>query len=139
MPSNTTFHPSVSSSASNANYISPFIHHTHDAHAGTGTMTSLVTTRFAGTKAEKKHTTLSLTTLLLSYPPHWHKQDTSTQTPSSTSKHTCASAPIPLHVPLTYHSTQTPPPTTAAPTQQLAEISPSQEQHHPQNVTHLKT
>ena len=39
----------------------------------------------------------------------------------------------------TYPSTRTPPPTTTAPTTSSAQMSPLQEPHHPQNVTHLKT
>jgi len=85
------------------------------------------------------HTTLSLLTLLLSYPQHWCKQDTSTQTPNWTSKRTYTSDLTPPHDRSTYRSNRTPPPTTAAPIQPLAQTSPSQEPHHSQNVKHLKT
>ena len=51
------------------------------------------------------HTTLSLMTLLLFYPQHWRKQNTSTQTPNWTSKCTFTSDLTPLHDRLTYRST----------------------------------
>ena len=98
VPSNTASHPSASSSASDANYASQFIHQTHVAHADTSTMMYLTTTPSAVTKVVRKiHTTLSLLTLLLSYSQHWRKQDTSTQTPNWTSKHTYTSDLTPLH------------------------------------------
>ncbi len=135
MPSNTTSHPSASSSASDTNYASQFIHQTHVAHADTTTTMYLATTPSAVTKVVKNvHTTLSLLTLLISYPRHWRKQDTSTQTPNWTSKRTYTSDLTPPHDRSTYRSTRTPPPTTAAPTQPSAQTSPSQEPHHPQNI-----
>jgi hypothetical protein len=77
---------------------------------------SLATTPSAVTKVVRNvHTTLSLLTLLLSYPQHWRKQDTSTQTPNWTSKRTYTSDLTPPHNRSTYRSTQTPPPFTAAP------------------------
>ena len=140
MPSSTASHPSASSSASDANYASQFIHQTHVAHADTMTTMYLATTPSAVTKVVRNiHTTLLLLTLLLSYPQHWRKQATSTQTPNGTSKRTYTSDLTPPHDRSTYHSTRTPPPTTAAPTQPSAQTSPSQEPHHPQNVKHLKT
>ncbi len=102
----------------------------------------LATTPSAVTKVVRNvHTTLSLLTLLLSYPQHWRKQDTSTQTPNWTSKRTYTSDLTPPHNRSTYRSTQTPPPFTAAPIQRSAQTSPSQEPHHPHplNVKHLKT
>ena len=130
-----------SSSASNANYTSQCIHQTHVAHADTTTtMVSLATMPSAVTKiARNVHTILLIVTFLLSYPLSWCKQDTSTQTANWTSKHTYTSDLTPLHDRLIYRSTQTPPPTTAAPTIPSAQISPSQEPHHRQNITHLKT
>ena len=140
MPSSYASHPSASSSVSDANYASHFIHQTHVAHADTTTTMYLATTPSAVTKVVRNvHTTLSLLTLLLSYPQHWHKQDTSTQTPNWTSKRIYTSDLTPPHDRLTYRSTRTPPPTTAAPIQPSAQTSPSQEPHHPINVTHLKT
>ena len=140
MPSSTASYPSASSSASDTNYASQFIHQTHVAYADTTTTMYLVTTPSAVTKVVRNiHTTLSLLTLLLSYPQHWRKQATSTQTPNGTSKRTYTSDLTPPHDRSTYHSTRTPPPTTAAPTQPSAQTSPSQEPHHPQNVKHLKT
>ena len=140
MPSNTASHPSASSSASNANYTSQFTHQTHVAHADTTTTMYLATTPSVVTKAARNvHTILLLVTLLLSYLPHWRQQDTSTQTPNWTSTHTYTSDLTPLHDRLTYRSIRTPSPTTAAPTIPSAQTSPSQEPHHPQNITHLKT
>ena len=124
VPSNTASHPSASSSAPDANYTSQFIHQTPD----TTTTMYLATTPTAVTKVVRNvHTILSLLTLLLSYPQCWRKQDTSTQTPNWTSKHTYTSDLIPLHDRSTYRSTRTPPPTTAAPTPPSVQISQSQE------------
>ncbi len=140
MPSSTASHPSASSSVSYANYASHVIHQTHVAHVDTMTTMYLATTPSAVTKVVRNvHTTPSLLTLLLSYPQHSRKQDTSTQTPNCTSKHTYTSDLTPPHDCLTYRSTRTPPPTTAAPIQPSAQTSLSQEPHHPQNVKHLKT
>ena len=88
-----------SSSASNANYTSQCIHQTHVAYAGTtSTMVSLATMPSAVTKiARNVHTILLIVTFLLSYPLSWCKQDTSTQTPNWTSKHTYTSNLTPLH------------------------------------------
>jgi hypothetical protein len=98
VPSNTASHPSASSSASNANYASQFTHQTHVAHADTTTTMYLATTPSVVTKAARNvHTILLLVTLLLSYPPRWRQQDTSTQTPNWTSTHTYTSNLTPLH------------------------------------------
>jgi len=100
----------------------------------------LATTPSAMTKVVRNgHTTLSLMTLLLSYTQHWRNQDTSTQAPNWTLKCTYTSDLTPPHNRLTYPSTQTPPPTTAAPIQPSAQTSPLQEPHRPQNTKHLKT
>ena len=116
MPSNTISYPSASTSASDANCASQFIHQTHVAHADTMTTMYSATTPSAVTKVVRNvHKILSLLTLLLPYPQHsWRKQDTSTQTPNWTSKHTYTSdlSPLPLHDHSTYRSTQTPPSTT---------------------------
>ena len=140
MPSSIVSHPSASSSASDANYASQFIHQTHFAHADTTTTMYLAATPSAVTKVVRNvHTTLSLLTLLLSYPQHWNKQDTTTQTPNWKSKCTYTSDLTSPHDRLTYRSTRTRPPITAAPIQPSAQTSPSQEPHHPLNVKHLKT
>jgi hypothetical protein len=97
----------------------------------TTTTMYLATTPSAVTKVvSSAHTILSLLTLLISYPQRWRKQDTSTQSPNWTSKYTNTFNLTPLHNRLTYRSTRTPPPTTAAPTPPSAQISPSQEPHH---------